>query len=77
MKWANEAIEDSSLRSDIDAEVKLLSNVVAPSLDGFAPADIATAGQAVQLNGTTLSFSSGAEFIYKMHHFTKTGSGHA
>ena len=77
MKWANEAIEDSSLRSDIDAEVELLSNVVAPSLDGFAPADIATAGQAVQLNGTTLSFSSGAEFIYIMHQFTKTGSGHA
>ena len=54
VKWANEAIEDAELRAAIDDEVELLSSARAPSLDGFARADIATV---VSLGGTELRFS--------------------
>ena len=47
VKWANEAIEDASLRAAVDKEVAQLSNVRAPSLQGFVAADIATAGVGV------------------------------
>jgi hypothetical protein len=56
--WANEAIEDSNLRSKIDAEVEMLSNVEPPSLVGFSKADISSVGQDVKLGGNTLSFST-------------------
>jgi hypothetical protein len=56
VKWANEAIEDTTLRSTIEAEVAMLSNVVAPSLEGFAAADIKKAGASFDLGGTTLTF---------------------
>ena len=42
VKWANEAIEDHVLRNAINDEVRLLSNVAPPSLDGFEAANISS-----------------------------------
>ena len=55
MKWANEAIEDDTLRDVINKEVEMMSSVTAPSLDGFTKADIS--GTTVSMGGTTVTLS--------------------